>query len=102
MSAALIWWSGTRCCMLMACRPASRDRPFLSDRYFFVTVRLLKERAELLDADFRLLGLAFNRARVMHPFFLTAWVFLPDPAAAGHAICAPARPPLCLTSRLPA
>ncbi len=69
-----------------------RDRPFLSDRYFFITVRLLKERAKLLDADFHLLTLAFNRTRVMHPFYLTAWVFLPDPAAAGHALCAPVDP----------
>ena len=64
-------------------------RPFLSDRYFFITVRLLKERAKLVDADFHLLALAFNRARVMHPFYLTAWVFLPDH---WHAICAPGYP----------
>ncbi len=38
-------------------------RPFLSDRYFFVTVRLLKERARLSDADLQALALAFNRAR---------------------------------------
>jgi putative transposase len=67
-------------------------RPFLSDRYFFVTVRLLENHARLLDADFRLLALAFNRARTAHRFFLSAWVFLPDPAAAGHAICAPRYP----------
>jgi hypothetical protein len=47
-------------------------RPFLSDRYFFITVRLLKERAKRAEADFRLLVLAFNRARGMHPFYLTA------------------------------
>ena len=64
-------------------------RPFLSDRYFFVTVRLLEERAKLVEADFHLLALAFNRVRVMHPFILTAWVFLPDH---WHAICAPAYP----------
>src|SRR5947209_2228589 len=64
-------------------------RPFLSDRYFFITVRLLKERAKLVDADFHLLALAFNRARVMHPFYLTAWVFLPDH---WHGICAPVDP----------
>jgi len=64
-------------------------RPFLSDRFFFVTVRRLKERAPLVDADFHLLALAFCRARVMHPFFLTAWVFLPDH---WHAICAPKHP----------
>jgi len=64
-------------------------RPFLSDRFFFVTVRLLKGRSELSEADFRCLRLAFNRARHMHPYFLTAWVFLPDH---WHAICAPRYP----------
>ncbi len=55
-------------------------------------MRLLKERAKLVDADFHLLALAFNRTRVMHPFYLTAWLFLPDPAAAGHALCEPVDP----------
>lgn len=41
-------------------------------------MRLLQERAKLFDADFRWLALALNGARVMHPFFLTAWVFPPD------------------------
>src|SRR5271167_3654584 len=53
-------------------------RPFLCDRFFFLTVRLLKRRSEWRDADFHFLALAFRRARVLHPFFLTAWVFLPD------------------------
>jgi hypothetical protein len=44
-------------------------RPFLSD--FFITVRVLEERAQLVDADFHLLALAFNRTRVMHPFYLS-------------------------------
>jgi putative transposase len=64
-------------------------RPFRSDRYFFVSVRLLKGRAELVESDFRLLAVAFNRVRAMHPFLLTAWVFLPDH---WHVICAPAYP----------
>ena len=64
-------------------------RPFLSDRYFFVTVRLLKERARLRDADFRLMAVALNRARRQPPFYLTAWEFLPDH---WHAICAPVYP----------
>jgi hypothetical protein len=46
-----------------------RDRPFLSD--FFITVRVLKERAKLVNADFHLLALAFNRTRDMHPFDLS-------------------------------
>jgi REP-associated tyrosine transposase len=53
-------------------------RPFLSDRYFFITVRLLRRRLKLTEPDFALLAQAFNRARALHPFFLTAWVFLPD------------------------
>jgi REP-associated tyrosine transposase len=64
-------------------------RPFLSDRYFFITVRLLKRRNPLCDADFRRLALAFRRARLAHRFYLAAWVFLPDH---WHAICAPVYP----------
>jgi len=37
-----------------------RDRPFLSDRFFFVTVRVLKRRSELRDADSHFLALAFG------------------------------------------
>jgi hypothetical protein len=36
-----------------------RRRPVLSDRYFFVTVRLLKKRAQPVDADFPWLALAY-------------------------------------------
>jgi putative transposase len=64
-------------------------RPFLSDRYFFVTARLLERRAKLSETDFTLLARAFNRARALHDFYLTAWVFLPDH---WHAICAPPHP----------
>jgi len=39
-----------------------RRRPFLSDRFFFVTVRLLKRRREFEDADFQRL------ARAAHPW----------------------------------
>ena len=35
---------------------------------------------------------AFNRARALHRFYLTAWVFLPDPSADGHCIVAPQYP----------
>ena len=52
-------------------------------------VRLLKGRRELDDADFERLALAIRRARAVHPFFMTAWVFLPDH---WHAICAPQYP----------
>ena len=67
-------------------------RPFLCDRFLFVTVCLLRPRSELDDADLERLALAIRRAQAVHPFFLTAWVFLSDPAAAGHAICAPQYP----------
>jgi hypothetical protein len=43
-------------------------RPFLSDRYFFITVRLLPRRTKLMEADFRLLARALYRARELHPF----------------------------------
>jgi REP-associated tyrosine transposase len=64
-------------------------RPFLSDRFFFITVRLLRRREELGEPDFALLARAFNRARTLHPFCLTAWVFLPDH---WHCIGAPVYP----------
>ncbi len=64
-------------------------RPFVSDRFFFITVRLLERRRESDDADFQSLALAIRRARAVHLFFLTAWVFLPDH---WHAICAPQYP----------
>jgi len=55
-------------------------------------VRLLRRREKFTEPDFALLARAFNRARAPHPFYLTAWAFLPDPAAAGHCICAPVYP----------
>ena len=48
-------------------------RPFLSDRFFNITVRLLERRRKLDDADFERLALSIRRARAEHPFFLTAW-----------------------------
>jgi hypothetical protein len=44
-------------------------RPFLSDRYFFVTVRLLRRRVKMTGDDFARLAQAFNRARAWHPLF---------------------------------
>jgi putative transposase len=64
-------------------------RLFLSDRYFFIVVRLLRRREKFTEPDFALLARAFNRARALHPFYLTAWVFLPDH---WHCICAPVYP----------
>jgi hypothetical protein len=55
-------------------------------------VRLLKRREKFTEPDFALLARAVNRARALHPFYLKAWVFLPDPSADGHRICAPVHP----------
>jgi putative transposase len=43
----------------------------------------------LTEPDFILLGRALNRARALHNFYLTAWVFLPDHR---HVICEPVYP----------
>lgn len=43
----------------------------------------------LIEADFRLLARAFNRARALQSFYLTTWVFLPDH---WHCIVAPRYP----------
>ncbi len=47
------------------------QRPFLSDRYFFIVVRLLRRREKFTEPDFALLARAFNRARALHPFYLS-------------------------------
>ena len=64
-------------------------RPFLYDRYFFVTVCLLKTRRRLFDPDFERFAYAMARMRRQHGFLLTAWVFLPDH---WHAILYPPYP----------
>ncbi len=53
-------------------------RPYLTDRFFFITVRLLERRRKLDDRDFQRLALSIQRARTKLHFFLTAWVFLPN------------------------
>ena len=67
-------------------------RPFLYDRYIFVTVDLLKSRAKLEDADYGRLAVSLARMRTKLGFVLTAWVFLPDPAMAGHGHYLPPYP----------
>jgi len=64
-------------------------RPFLSDRYLFVTLCLLRSRLRLEEADFGRLARAVARMRQKHGFLLTAWVFLPDH---WHAIICPTYP----------
>jgi hypothetical protein len=48
--------------------PPKLRRPFLSDRYFLIVVRLLKRRENFTEPDFALWARAFNRARALHPF----------------------------------
>jgi hypothetical protein len=57
-----------------------------------MAVRLVRPREQFTEPDFALLARAFIRARALRRFYLTAWVFLPDPAAAGHSIFAPVYP----------
>ena len=52
-------------------------------------MRLLPRPTKLIEPDFRLLARAFNRARALHRFYLTAWVFLPYHL---HCIVAPQYP----------
>jgi putative transposase len=67
-------------------------RLVLSDRFLFVTCRLSRRRHVLADAEFACLARVIAERRRKHGFLLTAWVFLPDPAAAGHAILFPRHP----------
>ncbi len=53
-------------------------RPFLYDRYIFVTVDLLRGRGKLEERDFGRLAIAPARMRQKHVFLLAAWVSLPD------------------------
>lgn len=64
-------------------------RPFLCDRYLFVTVRLLKSRAKLEEREFARLAHSIARMRSKYHFLLPAWVFLPDH---WHAIIYPPYP----------
>jgi REP-associated tyrosine transposase len=70
--------------------PVSRLRRLvLSDRFFFVTCRVLKHRAPLQESDLHLLANVIRERRDHSHFFLTAWVFLPDH---WHAIIFPRFP----------
>jgi hypothetical protein len=57
-----------------------------------VTCKVFPERERLSEADFALLADSVQSRRTQHHFLLTAWVFLPDPAAAGHAVVMPPYP----------
>jgi REP-associated tyrosine transposase len=64
-------------------------RLVLSDRFFFVTCRVLKHRAPFRETDFELLANVIRERRAQRPFLLTAWVLLPDH---WHAIIFPRFP----------
>jgi putative transposase len=64
-------------------------RLVLSDRFFFVTCRLLPRRRNLGESEFAWLARVIRERRRKHGFLLTAWVFLPDH---WHAILFPRHP----------
>ncbi|MGH9445343.1 MAG: transposase [Terriglobia bacterium] len=64
-------------------------RLVLSDRWFFITCRVLPWRRHLSDSEFATLAQVIAERRVEHRFLLTAWVFLPDH---WHAIFYPRHP----------
>ena len=53
-------------------------RMVLSDRFFFVTCRLLRRRGRLVAGEFELLAQVIGERREEYRFLLTAWVILPD------------------------
>ncbi len=61
----------------------------LSDRFFFLTVKLRPGRRHLTEQDFALLARSLGAVRPRQRFLLTAWVFLPDH---WHAILFPPYP----------
>jgi REP element-mobilizing transposase RayT len=64
-------------------------RLVVSDRWFFITCRLLPRRRVLSRLEFATLAAAIDEPRTKQGFLLTAWVFLPD---LWHAIFYPQRP----------
>ncbi len=64
-------------------------RLVLSDRFFFVTCRLLPKRRILSESEFACLSKVIDDRRQQHGFLLTAWVLLPDH---WHAILFPRHP----------
>jgi putative transposase len=64
-------------------------RLVLSDRYFFITCRLVPPRRLLVESEFECLAGLVAERRAEHRFLLTAWVFLPNH---WHAIFFPASP----------
>ena len=67
-------------------------RLVLFDRFFFITCRLQPHRRMVEESEFECLAGVVRERREKHHFLPTAGVFLPDPAAAGHAIIFPRFP----------
>ena len=65
----------------------------VSDRWFFVSCRLLPRRRTLSPSEFATLAQVIQERRAEHKFLFTAWVFLPDH---WHAIFYPP-PPLTIS-----
>src|SRR5208283_1300535 len=53
-------------------------RLVLSDRFFFLSCRVLPTRQTLSESEFATLARVMLERRKQHGFLLTAWVFLPD------------------------
>ena len=53
-------------------------RLVVSNRFFFVTCRLLPRRGRLSEREFELLARVVGERRQKYHFLLTAWVWLPD------------------------
>jgi putative transposase len=64
-------------------------RLVLSDRFFFLSCRVLPTRGSLTESEFAILAQVIRERRNQHGFLLTAWVFLPDHC---HAIVYPSFP----------
>jgi putative transposase len=64
-------------------------RLVLSDRFFFLSCRVLPTRQHLTEHEFEILARVIRERREEHAFLLTAWVFLPDH---WHAIIRPSFP----------
>ncbi len=69
-------------------------RLVLSDRFFFLTVKLLPKRRPLDERQFSLLAGCLSAVRSRRQFQLTAWVFLPDH---WHVILFPRHPRVATT-----
>jgi putative transposase len=64
-------------------------RLVLSDRFFFLSCRVLPARQNLSESEFAILAQVMRERQQQHGFFLTAWVFLPGH---WHAIVYPSFP----------